>query len=160
MCNTVSNCSCFNRDNCLHNNFGPGHYSFFLFRKFSFWCAPRMHLSVSAAILCILVVGLLPEATYARPYHWLFGRQRRQSDQRLAEIETYLALQRLKGVAVPVGFGKINPAIVGRKRRSIPEDGLVDQQGLISPDADFTPDQTPLLWKEDPREKQRNYQLI
>ncbi|EZA51343.1 hypothetical protein DMN91_001554 [Ooceraea biroi] len=125
-----------------------------------------MNLSVSAAILCVLVVALLPETTYARPPHWLLNRHRRVSDQRLAEIETMLGLEKVKGVAVPVGLGKIDPAIIGRKRRSIPESDLAKPQGpsmLINPDVDSAPGQSgqvPLLWKKDPREKQRNYQLI
>lgn len=40
------------------------------------------------------------------------SRYRRLSDQRLAEIETILALQNVKGVAVPVAFGKVDPAVV------------------------------------------------
>ena len=42
----------------------------------------------------------------------LIHRQKRVSDQRLAELETYMALRKLAGklVTVPVGFGQVDPA--------------------------------------------------
>ncbi|XP_011136318.1 uncharacterized protein LOC105181320 [Harpegnathos saltator] len=126
-----------------------------------------MKLSIGAAILCVLVIVLLPGATYARPADWLLSRQKRLSDQRLAELETLLALQRLKGIVVPVGYGKVDPALLGRRRRSIPEDDLRKLQHLlliVGRDADLSADQSdqfrPLPWKEDPQEAQRDYQLI
>lgn len=118
-------------------------------------------------MLCVLLVVLLSEAAYARPADWLLSRQKRLSDQRLAELETLLALQNVKGVVIPVGFGKVNPAIAGRKRRSVSENNLRKLQHLlllIAQDAESTADQSdqirPLPWKEDPREEQRDYQLI
>lgn len=105
-----------------------------------------MNLSVSATILCVLMVALISETAYIRPPDWVphLSRYRRLSDQRLAEIETILALQNVKGVAVPVAFGKVDPAVVGRKRRSITE-SILGQSNRIRP----------LLWKEDQRGKQR-----
>ena len=40
------------------------------------------------------------------------SRKKRVSDQRLAELETLMALARLKGklVTVPIGFGRVDPA--------------------------------------------------
>ncbi|XP_032686135.1 uncharacterized protein LOC116851140 [Odontomachus brunneus] len=126
-----------------------------------------MKLSISAAILCVLLVVLLPGASYARPADWLLSRQKRLSDQRLAELETLLALQRLKGIVVPVGYGKVDPALLGRRRRSIPEDDLRELQRLlliVSQNAESTAEQSdqfrPLPWKEDLQEAQRDYQLI
>jgi hypothetical protein len=42
----------------------------------------------------------------------LLHRQKRVSDQRLAELETYMALRRMAGklVTVPLGFGQVDPA--------------------------------------------------
>jgi len=53
------------------------------------------------------------------------SRNKRVSDQRLAELETLLALARLKGrfANVQVGYGFINPNKIGRKKR-----GVNDQQ--------------------------------
>ncbi|XP_077270689.1 uncharacterized protein LOC143901932 [Temnothorax americanus] len=126
-----------------------------------------MNLSVGTPILCVLLAVLLSETVHARPGDWLLSRQKRLSDQRLAELETLLALQNVKGVVVPVGFGKVNPAMIGRKRRSISEDNFRKLHHLlllIAQDAESTADQSdqirPLPWKEDPREEQRDYQLI
>ncbi|XP_024877319.1 uncharacterized protein LOC112458114 [Temnothorax curvispinosus] len=126
-----------------------------------------MNLSVGTPILCVLLAVLLSETVHARPADWLLSRQKRLSDQRLAELETLLALQNVKGVVVPVGFGKVNPAMIGRKRRSISEDNFRKLHHLlllIAQDAESTADQSdqirPLPWKEDPREEQRDYQLI
>ncbi|EFN86603.1 hypothetical protein EAI_00648 [Harpegnathos saltator] len=38
-----------------------------------------MKLSIGAAILCVLVIVLLPGATYARPADWLLRGRRRRS---------------------------------------------------------------------------------
>lgn len=129
----------------------------------------KMNLSVGTPILCVLLVVLLSETAHSRPAdNWPLSRQKRLSDQRLAELETLLALQNVKGVVVPVGFGKVNPAILGRKRRSITEDDLRKLRHLlllIAQDAESTADNESdrirlLQWKEDPREEQRDYQLI
>jgi len=49
-------------------------------------------------------------------------RQKRSgiSDQRLAELETLLALSRMKGklVTVPVAFGVIDPDKIGKRKRA------------------------------------------
>ncbi|PSN55574.1 hypothetical protein C0J52_12099 [Blattella germanica] len=62
-------------------------------------------------------------------------RQKRVSDQRLAELETYIALRNLAGkiVTVPVGFGQVDPAKIGRRRRRSAE--LLLQELLNSPTA-------------------------
>lgn len=45
-------------------------------------------------------------------YSIFYSRHKRTSDQRLAELETLIALENLRGklVTVPVGFGKVDPA--------------------------------------------------
>ncbi|XP_043280914.1 uncharacterized protein [Venturia canescens] len=60
-------------------------------------------------------------------------RQKRVSDQRVAELETLLALARMRGklVTVPVGFGRVDPARIGRKRRSSEDSGLEKLQRLL-----------------------------
>ncbi|KAK5638988.1 hypothetical protein RI129_013283 [Pyrocoelia pectoralis] len=47
-------------------------------------------------------------------------RLKRVSDQRLAELETLVALSKMSGklVTVPLGFGKVDPKTIGRRRRS------------------------------------------
>ncbi|XP_069702757.1 uncharacterized protein [Periplaneta americana] len=87
----------------------------------------------SRIIVIVFVVVLatmlaLPQ-TYGRPY-----RQKRVSDQRLAELETYMALRRMAGklVNVPVGFGQVDPAKIGRRRRRSAE--LLLQELLNSHD--------------------------
>ncbi|KAB0803026.1 hypothetical protein PPYR_05212 [Photinus pyralis] len=49
-----------------------------------------------------------------------FTRLKRVSDQRLAELETLVALSKMSGklVTVPLGLGKVDPKLIGRKRRS------------------------------------------
>ncbi|EFN66147.1 hypothetical protein EAG_15494 [Camponotus floridanus] len=71
-----------------------------------------MNFSISATILCVLVVALLSETAYIGPPEFHLSRYRRLSDQRLAELETMMGLQNVKGVVVPVAFGKIDPAVV------------------------------------------------
>ncbi|XP_020291389.1 uncharacterized protein LOC109858488 [Pseudomyrmex gracilis] len=129
-----------------------------------------MNLSSGSAILCVLLIALLSETTYGRPNE-LHLRSRRISDQRLAELETLLALQKVKGVVVPVGLGKVDPAIIGRRRRSlsdgIAQDKLQTVLGLlrVARDAESIPEHSEqirsLPWKEDTREEQwEYYQLI
>ncbi|GAB1862191.1 hypothetical protein CAJAP_03270 [Camponotus japonicus] len=103
-----------------------------------------MNFSISATILCVLVVALLSETAYIGPPEFHLSRYRRLSDQRLAELETFMGLQNVKGVVVPVAFGKIDPAVVGRKRRSITE-SILDQLNRIRS----------LPRKEDPREEEK-----
>ncbi|XP_070154153.1 uncharacterized protein [Polyergus mexicanus] len=103
-----------------------------------------MNLSVGATILCVLVIALLSETAYIRPPDWHLSRYRRLSDQRIAELETILGLRNVKGVAVPIAFGKVDPAVVGRKRRSIT--GSILGQSSRN---------RPLPWKKDLREEQR-----
>ncbi|XP_018315403.1 uncharacterized protein [Mycetomoellerius zeteki] len=104
-----------------------------------------MNLSVSTPIVCVLLVTLLSETAHARPPQWLLSRQKRLSDQRLAELETLMALRNVKGVLVPVGYGRVNPAILGRKRRSISEDNLRKLQHfllLVTQGSESTVDQS------------------
>nr|XP_018902879.1 PREDICTED: uncharacterized protein LOC109034279 [Bemisia tabaci] len=46
---------------------------------------------------------------------------KRVSDHRLAELETLLALSKMKGqvMTVPLGYGKVDPERIGRRRRSV-----------------------------------------
>nr|CAD7396301.1 unnamed protein product [Timema poppensis] len=65
----------------------------------------------------LLVVALLfSQHAQGRPY-----RRKRTSDQRLAEIQTYLALSKMKGEIknVPVAFGIVDLNHIGRRRRSL-----------------------------------------
>lgn len=82
-----------------------------------------MRLLLLLVVCCALLV---PPAT-ARPPH----RQKRVSDQRLAELETLLALAKMnnrKYVTLPVGFGLIDVKQIGRRKRSPAVD--VDQDLL------------------------------
>ncbi|XP_011297738.1 uncharacterized protein [Fopius arisanus] len=75
----------------------------------------------SAGVVSIIVlVALTADFTHARPSAITIGRHKRTSDQRLAELETLIALENLRGklVTVPVGFGKVDPDKIGRRRRS------------------------------------------
>lgn len=87
----------------------------------------------------VAFVALLIPQTHGRPY-----RQKRVSDQRLAELETYMALRKMAGklVTVPLGFGQVDPAKIGRRRRRSLE---VLLQELRSPSAQGDPDAYPVL---------------
>ncbi|XP_053596976.1 uncharacterized protein LOC128668278 isoform X1 [Microplitis demolitor] len=60
-------------------------------------------------------------------------RRKRVSDQRLAELETLLALARMRGklVTVPVGFGRVDPAKIGRRRRSSIDHDLLKLKRIL-----------------------------
>nr|XP_050847435.1 uncharacterized protein LOC127062769 isoform X2 [Vespula vulgaris] len=62
-------------------------------------------------VLSVLMMVLIPEPTEARP-SGIISRRKRISDQRLAELETLVALSNMKGrmITVPVGLGIIDPA--------------------------------------------------
>ncbi|KAL0280795.1 UNVERIFIED_CONTAM: hypothetical protein PYX00_001986 [Menopon gallinae] len=73
----------------------------------------------------ILLVLAVVTAVYlhhadARPFRTL-SRQKRISDQRLAELETLIALSKMKSkmVTIPVGFGRVDPLKIGRRKRSL-----------------------------------------
>ncbi|XP_050700543.1 uncharacterized protein LOC126987542 isoform X2 [Eriocheir sinensis] len=69
-------------------------------------------------LLLVVCCALLVPPASARPPH----RQKRVSDQRLAELETLLALAKMnrKYVTLPVGFGLIDVKQIGRRKRSVP----------------------------------------
>ncbi|XP_018012729.1 uncharacterized protein LOC108669823 [Hyalella azteca] len=71
---------------------------------------------VAAALICAL---LLPPAA-ARPQSG-FALEKRVSDQRLAELETLLAMavNSRRMAEMPVGFGLIDPHAIGRRKRSL-----------------------------------------
>ncbi|XP_015185789.1 PREDICTED: uncharacterized protein LOC107071355 [Polistes dominula] len=82
---------------------------------------------VTLLVLSVLATILIPEPTEARPSGLIISRRKRVSDQRLAELETLLGLStKMKGkvIVIPVGYGVIDPAKVGRKRRSASDDSL------------------------------------
>ncbi|XP_043280907.1 uncharacterized protein [Venturia canescens] len=87
---------------------------------------------LSIITVIVLVAAVMPHSTHARP-SGLVSRQKRVSDQRVAELETLLALARMRGklVTVPVGFGRVDPARIGRKRRSSEDSGLEKLQRLL-----------------------------
>ncbi|KAG8222381.1 hypothetical protein J437_LFUL003001 [Ladona fulva] len=72
--------------------------------------------SMGRIILIVLLLFLASEGG-ARPA----DRRKRVSDQRLAELETLLALSKTRGklVTVPVGFGRIDPQRLGRRKRTL-----------------------------------------
>ncbi|XP_043503138.1 uncharacterized protein LOC122524772 isoform X1 [Polistes fuscatus] len=82
---------------------------------------------VTLLVLSVLVTILIPEPTDARPTDTVISRRKRVSDQRLAELETLHGIStKLKGkvVVIPVAYGVIDPAKVGRKRRSSSDDSF------------------------------------
>ncbi|XP_017886655.1 uncharacterized protein LOC108628933 [Ceratina calcarata] len=99
--------------------------------------ASRTGLTTILMVSCTLNVILMPGSTYARPPS-LLSRQRRVSDQRLAEIETLLGLQNVRGkvVTVPVAFGVLDPDKIGRRRRSATNDRLGMLQRIMKIIAD------------------------
>ncbi|XP_021926173.1 uncharacterized protein LOC110832969 isoform X3 [Zootermopsis nevadensis] len=75
----------------------------------------KMRRGTIVVLWVVLLVALLTVSqAHARPH-----RQKRVSDQRLAELETYMALRKMAGklVTVPLGFGQVDPAKIGRRRR-------------------------------------------
>ncbi|XP_011699652.1 PREDICTED: uncharacterized protein LOC105456957 [Wasmannia auropunctata] len=111
-----------------------------------------MNLSIGTSVLCVLLVALLSETVYAKPaaspwYNMQRPRYKRQSDQRMAELETLLALEKVKGIVVPIGFGVVDPKVVGRKRRAIiSEEKLQNLLKMLLENADQS------LW-EDPQKE-------
>ncbi|XP_076618140.1 uncharacterized protein LOC143340273 [Colletes latitarsis] len=92
----------------------------------------RISLFATLLTCCTLVVVLMPESTYARPPSFL-SRRRRVSDQRLAEIETLMGLENVRGkvVTVPVAFGVLDPDKIGRRRRSATNNRLETLQRIM-----------------------------
>ncbi|XP_031784452.1 uncharacterized protein LOC107981184 [Nasonia vitripennis] len=98
-------------------------------------------LAVAGIVLCVV---LLVQVTEARPSA-LLSRPKRVSDQRLAELETLIALQKMRGklVTVPIGFGKVDPMKIGRKRRSSTETSWQELnrilRSIVEEDAELSP---------------------
>ncbi|XP_068218118.1 uncharacterized protein [Palaemon carinicauda] len=79
----------------------------------------ELTMAMKCCLLLVVSCALLTTPVAARPSH----RQKRVSDQRLAELETLLALARMKNrkfVTVPVGYGLIDVHQIGRRKRSEP----------------------------------------
>lgn len=79
----------------------------------------ELTMVMKCCLLLVVSCALLTTPVAARPSH----RQKRVSDQRLAELETLLALARMKYrkfVTVPVGYGLIDVHQIGRRKRSEP----------------------------------------
>ncbi|CAL4067078.1 unnamed protein product, partial [Meganyctiphanes norvegica] len=81
---------------------------------------------VSGPLWCLLLLAtaclILPDATDARSTQYRYSslRRKRVSDQRLAELETLLALAKInhrKYFSQPVGFGLIDVDQIGRRKR-------------------------------------------
>ncbi|XP_029056326.1 uncharacterized protein LOC114883081 isoform X1 [Osmia bicornis bicornis] len=90
-------------------------------------------LFVTLMVLSVLDLILMPTTTHARPPPSLLSRQRRVSDQRLAEIETLIGLENVKGkvVTVPVAFGVVDLNKIGRRRRSATNNRLETLQRIL-----------------------------
>ncbi|XP_043804205.1 uncharacterized protein LOC122721053 isoform X2 [Apis laboriosa] len=90
-----------------------------------------MGLFTTLLVLCALNVILMPNTIYARPPSLL--RQRRVSDQILAERETDIGLGEVKGIikVVPVGFGAFDLQRIGRRRRSAINNKLETLQRIM-----------------------------
>ncbi|XP_043804204.1 uncharacterized protein LOC122721053 isoform X1 [Apis laboriosa] len=91
-----------------------------------------MGLFTTLLVLCALNVILMPNTIYARPPS-LLSRQRRVSDQILAERETDIGLGEVKGIikVVPVGFGAFDLQRIGRRRRSAINNKLETLQRIM-----------------------------
>lgn len=89
-------------------------------------------LFTTLLVLCALNAILMPDTIYARPPS-LLSRQRRISDQKLAEIETLIGLNEMKGMVktVPVGFGAFDLKKIGRRRRSAINNKLETLQRIM-----------------------------
>ncbi|XP_073972811.1 uncharacterized protein [Rhodnius prolixus] len=76
-----------------------------------------------------LTIVLLLVTCYAVHGFRYSSRQKRVSDQRLAELETLVALSHLKAHLKPFryGYGSVDPLKVGRKRRSATNSLLLDK---------------------------------
>ncbi|KAF7987833.1 hypothetical protein HCN44_003696 [Aphidius gifuensis] len=74
----------------------------------------------------ILIIALLPRPIDARFIDGVLSRHKRVSDQRIAELEALVALAKMRGllVTVPVGFGRVDPDKIGRRRRSSDDNKL------------------------------------
>ncbi|XP_045584191.2 uncharacterized protein [Procambarus clarkii] len=73
--------------------------------------------TMKVVVLLVVCCALLAPPAAARPPY----RQKRVSDQRLAELETLLALAKMKNrkyVTLPVGFGLIDVKQIGRRKRA------------------------------------------
>ncbi|XP_034946047.1 uncharacterized protein [Chelonus insularis] len=91
----------------------------------------KTYYLTSLLILMILIVTL--DSVNARPSSGFLSRRKRVSDQRLAELETLLALAKMRGklVTVPLGFDRVDPAKIGRRRRSSTEYDLQKLQRFL-----------------------------
>ncbi|XP_057378259.1 uncharacterized protein LOC130700232 [Daphnia carinata] len=97
--------------------------------------------SAHSVLIAVIVLSLLAVSIQAYP-SWRGSRQKRVSDQRLAELQTLLALARLKGkMSSSSGkyYGYVDPSKIGRKKRSQDEESdgsLMDAQAENSSRSD------------------------
>ncbi|KAH0550042.1 uncharacterized protein LOC123261600 [Cotesia glomerata] len=84
-------------------------------------------------VIVVIVICTIVIDVQARSIGGVLSRRKRVSDQRLAELETLMALARMRGklVTVPVGFGRVDPAKIGRRRRSSIEYNLQKLQRIL-----------------------------
>ncbi|XP_014293861.1 uncharacterized protein [Halyomorpha halys] len=91
------------------------------------------------------LIILLLAAAIAHGYRF---RQKRVSDQRLAELETLVALSNMKGniKTIPYGYGSVDPIKAGRKRRSS-SGALIDRllQSIAHEDDDSIGQERPVI---------------
>ncbi|KAK0090240.1 hypothetical protein PV326_004177 [Microctonus aethiopoides] len=92
-----------------------------------------MNYFLRTLVTVVIIFALVSDEAHARPTYGIISRQKRVSDQRLAELETLLALSRTHGklVTVPVAFGRIDPIRIGRRRRSSLEYDLQKLQNIL-----------------------------
>ncbi|XP_012134575.1 uncharacterized protein LOC105661771 [Megachile rotundata] len=125
-------------------------------------------LFATLMVLCVLDLIWMP-TTHARPPPSLLSRQRRVSDQRLAELETLMGLENVRGkvVTVPIAFGVLDPDKIGRRRRSATNNRLETLQRIlrmVANNPELLDDEKilslPLKMKEGRREDSDEYRYI
>ncbi|KAF2368013.1 hypothetical protein FHG87_001227 [Trinorchestia longiramus] len=102
--------------NLGHNNNLQNTHLTWSFQAPSRRCPATITPLLTLALTCAL---LLPPAA-GRPAQSGLGLEKRVSDQRLAELETLLAMavNNRRMAEMPVGFGLIDPHAIGRRKRS------------------------------------------
>ncbi|XP_046383832.1 uncharacterized protein LOC124154263 [Ischnura elegans] len=87
-------------------------------------------------VIVLLLLLTSADESGAKPIR----RAKRVSDQRLAELETLIALSKMKEkmVTVPIGFGVVDPQKLGRRRRHLGDGSDDAQDHLFEPTEPIT----------------------